>query len=747
MARDQQAAARILIVEDALGIAEALQRALTLYKDGSYHVEVSDSGEAALKLLVETPFDLLITDLRLPGMDGLELLERARHLGSAARTLLITAYGSPEVEAQARQQASAYLAKPFALRDLLREVELLLNEPIQVSPPVSEGEDGRRSQLEMPAAIDRKKVAHFKVLAFDLDGTLAEQNQVAPQTWDALRTARLVGHVLILVTGRTLDSFISEFPFAELCEALVVENGAALYFPRRDAVMLPFGEVDAAIFRRLHSLDIPLVHGMAIAATQVPHDAEVFRVLQAVHAPLTVEYNRSSVMLLPPGASKGQGLMFALQELGYSSHNLLVCGDAENDRTLFDVAELSVAVANAEPALKARADAVLEKRDGEGVQTLIGDLLNGNLPNRRARPARFLHLGHRMSGATVSLDPFNLVETNLGIFGSSGSGKSWLAGLLVEEMLKQKYQVCIIDPEGDYRSLGISPNTLLLGGPEKALPPAEDLNNLLEWKDLSLVLDLSMYSLERRARYIRQFLGALKGLRSRRGRPHFLVVDEAQIFCPSDGGLLTDEFVEIMQLGGLIAVSYRLSQLAPGILDNINNFLVTRLSLDEELGALQPQLERLETGIELDQLRTLPTGYAYACLEFDAQGRSQKGNAFKFRVGPRSIPHVRHLFKYLRAPLPEWKRFYFHYPDGRFMGRVAGNLWEFREALGEVPLDSLAHHLWRGDFENWLRGVLHDEELARRVRKVADRQLEGEALRQALLEVVIARYDELETYA
>jgi hypothetical protein len=661
--------------------------------------------------------------------------------------MLITAYGSPEIEAQTRELANAYLAKPFALRDLLREVNILLNEPIPVAAPVAERKTVLPVQIGVSGAIDRKKVAHFKVLAFDLDGTLAEADQIAPQTWEALRTARLAGQVLILVTGRSLDSFISKFPFVELCEALVVENGAVVYFPRRDAVILPFGEVTAAVFQRLQALDVPFDRGMAIAATKVPHDAEIYRILQTIHAPLTVEYNRDSIMLLPPGASKGQGLLFALQELGYSPHNLLVCGDAENDRSMFEVAELAVGVANAAPALRSIADALLEKRDGEGIQILLKDLLNGNLPKRRPRPARSLHLGYRMSGAPVNLDPFDLVETNLGIFGSSGSGKSWLAGLLVEEMLKQKYQVCVIDPEGDYRGLGISPNTLLLGGLDKSLPPVEDVINLFEWKDLNLVLDLSMYPLDKRTLYVQEFLHALKSLRSRRGRPHYLVVDEAQIFCPANEKFLTREFLEIMQLGGLIAVSYRLSQLAPGLLNAMHNFLLTCLKLPEELQALRPHLEHLGMNADLDQLPTLPTGYAYAYLDSLAQGETQEGSVFKFRVGPRSIPHVRHLFKYLRAPLPEWKRFYFHQPDGRFLGKVAGNLWEFRETLRELPLDSLLHHLQRGDFEHWLREVLHDEELARLVHKISDRQLEGETIRQALLEAVIARYDELETYA
>jgi hypothetical protein len=146
----------------------------------------------------------------------------------------------------------------------------------------------------------------------------------------------------------------------------------------------------------------------------------------------------------------------------------------------------------------------------------------------------------------------------------------------------------------------------------------------------------------------------------------------------------------------------------------------------------------------VDQLQGLPKGQAYLCLSPALLEKQETVQAIRFHVGPRAIPHIRHLHKYLRAPLPEWKRFYFQKPGGRYLGLAAASLWEFRELLNEVPIDSLRYHLERGDFESWLQQVLHDEELARRVHKVGDHGLRGEDLRRALLEVVIERYEELE---
>ncbi len=738
----------ILIVEDSLGVSRALHRALGLHQNGIYRVETCESGEAALTRLHERHFDLLISDYRLPGIDGLELLERAHQITPNIRSILITAFGSPQVEERAQQLTNAYLPKPFRLQDLIRLVERVLSEPLPQrelpTMPHMSSRERKRARMEPT----RRKSAHLIVLASDLDGTLMEGNKVSTETWKKLKQAKIGGIAVILVTGRTLDSFVAEGPFAELCEAIVAENGAVVYFPRRETVTLPFGRLDPHVLQRLEIMKVPLERGMAIAATVVPYDETVLKALRESKSSANVEYNRDSVMILPPGATKGTGLLYTLRELGYSSRNVVACGDAENDRSLFEVVEMSVAVSNAQPALKALADTVLDQPTGTGVQSLIQSLLDGHTPYRHPRPNRRLLLGHRASGTPVYLDPFAMVENNTGIFGASRSGKSWLAGLMAEEMLKQGYRMCIIDPEGDYRGLATSAHTLLMGGPEIPLPTVSDVVNFSEWTNISLVLDLSMYSLPERTAYMLEFLRALRGLRARRGRPHCFLVDEIQSFCPPEGGILTDTFLQAIQWGGFSVISYRPSQIAPQLLHALDHWLLTRLSLPEEIETLTPRLSQLQHGDSvLAELPMLPRGQAYLCPSRLKSWTATLPDVVKFRVGPRTIPHIRHLHKYLRAPLPENKRFYFHSPEGYYIGYTAASMWEFREAISEVPTKSLYHHLSRGDFESWLQDVFHDEELARRVHKLSHQELTGESLRQALLEIVIDRYDELETLA
>ena len=741
--------ARILLVEDSLGVARALVQALSLYEESAYHVDLCASGEEALAQLHEKPYDLLISDFRLPGVDGLELLERVRQVRPAMRTILITAYGSPEVEARARELATRYLPKPFHLRELLRQVDQALSEPEAAERPPPPRRPARETVEAIPAAEDIH-ARHLKIVACDLDGTLIESGQRVPrisrEMWKLLQRAKTAGFVLILVTGRQLDDLTQAGPYAELCEAIVAENGAVVYYPRRDAVTLPFGRLDASLVRRLDQLEVPVERGMAIVSTWVPHDEALLQALRAARISATVEYNRDGMMALPPGASKGAGLRVALQELGYSPRNVIAVGDAENDRTLFEMAELAVAVGNAEAALKAAADLVLDRPHGEGVAALLNDLLSGTPIPHRPRADRQLVIGRRPSGIPVHLNPAALLAGTLGIFGASGSGKSWLAGLLAEEALRLGYQAVIVDPEGDYRGLGTSAQALVLGGQKRELPDVADVESLCEWHTTSLVLDLSTLEVPARVAYVSGLMGVFRQLRGRRGRPHLLLVDEIQNLCSADGKGLPALFLEAMEWGGFVAVSYRPSLLPARLLEGLDHWLLTWLGQPEEMRPFVATLETFPQGEDvLAALPTLPRGQAYLVWQVAEGWESPDGRIDRFQVGSRATPHIRHLQKYLHAPLPAHKQFYFHAGEGRSVGETAANLWEFREALREVPLESLLFHLERDDFGRWLRGTLREDKLAAQIQKLGHRDLAGELLREALLRVVTDYFVELES--
>jgi DNA-binding NarL/FixJ family response regulator len=114
----------VLIVDDEDGVLSVLKNSLRKLGEG-FRVSTAAGGEAALDLLIQRKFDLVITDYKMAGMNGLELLEKIHSIHSDTRVILMTAYGSTAIEEEAlRLQAYRYLSKPLeieAFRQIVRE--------------------------------------------------------------------------------------------------------------------------------------------------------------------------------------------------------------------------------------------------------------------------------------------------------------------------------------------------------------------------------------------------------------------------------------------------------------------------------------------------------------------------------------------------------------------------------------------------------------------------------------------------
>jgi len=114
---------RILIVEDELSVARQIAAALT--EDG-HDPKTVHSGETALEEIGKGSFDLIVLDVRLPGIDGFELLARLREQHLASRVLLLTGRSAVEDRVTGLQLgADDYLPKPFAMRELVARVRAL----------------------------------------------------------------------------------------------------------------------------------------------------------------------------------------------------------------------------------------------------------------------------------------------------------------------------------------------------------------------------------------------------------------------------------------------------------------------------------------------------------------------------------------------------------------------------------------------------------------------------------------------
>ncbi len=192
---------------------------------------------------------------------------------------------------------------------------------------------------------------YFHAVAVDYDGTLATSGRPSADVLDAIAQTRADGRRVVLVTGRILAELRSAFPEVdEHFDAIVAENGAVVAASGRD---------------RLLAAPVPAALAALAAVRELGLECQLIS-------------NRSALMVLPSGVSKGSGLAAALADLGISPHNTAAVGDAENDHSLLAAAELGIAVGNAVASLKTDADIVLDRPDGEAVASFLrGPVLAG----------------------------------------------------------------------------------------------------------------------------------------------------------------------------------------------------------------------------------------------------------------------------------------------------------------------------------------------------------------------------------
>lgn len=129
--------ARILVVDDELSMREFLK--ILLEKEG-HEVSCAEDGEKAFSLFKSDSFDLLVADIKMPKMDGLELLKKVKDLRSQTTVVMITAYASPE-DAITAMKAGAYdyLTKPFKVKEIKSILRNALSRPTGKVEEISPG--------------------------------------------------------------------------------------------------------------------------------------------------------------------------------------------------------------------------------------------------------------------------------------------------------------------------------------------------------------------------------------------------------------------------------------------------------------------------------------------------------------------------------------------------------------------------------------------------------------------------------
>ena len=580
---------------------------------------------------------------------------------------------------------------------------------------------------------------HISVIATDFDGTISQGDRLAPEVMHVLHRWRERGQFTVLVSGRPFEFLHDLQKHEPVFDLIVAENGAVLYNPRDDEMSLPFGEVPGDLIDMLVKLGVPLWRGVAIAGTTMPYDDAVWVASRELGLAVHVETNRNEVMLLPPGANKGAGLLNVLKSEGLSTRNVLAFGDAENDHSLFEAVEVGVAVANATASLKALADYITPEIGPVGVASFVERyLLDGKAFDFAVHSAHHFALG---TAEEIRLNSHELVDRGLLIAGGSGYGKSWLASQLATGLINGGYQLLGLDPVGDLHVLKQHTTCLCLGA--DGVPPISLVIQLLAETDLSLVVSLShLPTPQEQILYATGLLRHVLEVRQRYGKPHWLLIDEAQDLVGGQDNPIQSFLLRAPDAPGMCLVTWRPSLLNQAMLDRMDGFLLTRHSLSCEIDWLSQLLT--DRGLDAtglaEKLRDLDEGQI---LMWGVEPPSDNElMPLRFSVGPRTFPGMHRLHRYLEDKVPPPRRFYFDDDTGR--SAPVGNLSELIDRMPLLDQSVIEFHFQRGDFTKWIRHVLHDQTLARWLDRLQTTDLSGEPLRLALLEAFEQRHRVLE---
>jgi hypothetical protein len=539
---------------------------------------------------------------------------------------------------------------------------------------------------------------------------------------------------VLLATGRILDALKRVAGDLHFVDGVIAENGAVLHFPESDHTATLAPAIPQAFIEELARRRLKFTAGHSLVDAAADEAPALLDAIRTLELPLVLVFNKSRVMVMPQGVSKGTGLRVALDTLRLSARNTMAIGDAENDHELLRLAEVGAAVPWGSVALRRLADFTLAG-DGPGAVRAALDTLAGraDLPDV-GHPRRRLLLGHTEDGAAFSLATRG---RNVLIAGDTRSGKSWVAGLLCEQLILQGYCVCVLDPEGDYRSLEGLPGVSVLGG-EDPPPTPRQLMRALRYPDRSVVIDLSRQPQDAKRAYIRSALPALNVLRQHTGLPHRIVLDEAHYFIHKEDAALLD-----LERHGYTLISYLSSRLPAAFLSATEVMIVTCESNPVEIERLRRRCAGCAAvnDREWTLLHQLRPGQAMVLpVTEESAGRLRLIN-----VARRLTPHVRHRQKYVDVPVAEAQAFVFG-ADGAAAHTRVRTLRDFVRHVEAAPLNAIEPYAIRGDFSRWIKNVFGDFALAAELRalEAQARATPGSDTVAGIADAIRSRYELVE---
>jgi len=562
-------------------------------------------------------------------------------------------------------------------------------------------------------------------LVTDYDGTLAKDGTVSNLTAAAIKRLRRSGRHAILATGRRLNDLLAVCPFVDLFSYVVAENGALVYEPKKRETTLLAEPLPDRFLKALQDANItPLEVGSVIVATQVPNQEKILGIIHELGLELKIVFNRGAVMVLPAGINKAVGVKYALRKLAMSPHEIVAVGDSENDHSLLRFAECPVAVANALDAIKEIAAFVTKSSAGEGVTELIDELIASDLEQIDVRLIhRHIALGTRLDGTVVRVPPYG---ANILVAGPSGTGKSTLTAGFIERLIEKSYQVCIVDPEGDY----VAVQSLVTIGDQGRVPSLNEILGILQDPDVNVNVNLLGVPLLDRPLFFTELFMNLQAMRARTGRPHWFVLEEAHHLLPVTLGHAPLSLPQ--RLGETVLITVHPDHVAPEILSMVDVAIAVGPSPLVTLHDFAAKLGKLPFSVPSDRLTN--SGEEVTCWLV------QSGqDPFAMHPVRGKAERIRHFRKYAVGDLKDQSFWFRGLREKHCLS--APNLSLFCHIGRGIDEETWLFHLHRGDYSRWIRESVKDKDLAEVVRQVELRgDLEPQDTRSRICDAIEDRY-------
>lgn len=561
----------------------------------------------------------------------------------------------------------------------------------------------------------------YHVIAIDFDGTLAWRESVSAETIEVLRKVKETGRKLALVTGREMADLERIFPEYKVFDYIVAENGALIYYPENsNEVLLGQPPPEGFIIELKNRGVKPISVGKVIVATWEPYETTALEIIKQSGIERQVIFNKGAVMILPPGINKATGLQSLLQSRNFSIHNTIAIGDAENDSAMLDVAEYSVAVNNALPALKQRADFVTTGIAGDGVRELLLKIMEDEHAEVSERLTRhYVHLGTINDNQDYRISPY---RAGILLGGVSEGGKSTFAAAIAESLAAAGYQFCLVDPEGDYLNL---PGTVVLGNDDTA-PAAEEITELLRNPQQNLVICLLAVPMTDRPVFFGKLLKVLLEVRKTYGHPHWLLLDEAHHIITSQA--MAEREIPLGGLANFILVTTSPDALNRTLLSQVKTVITVG---DNERYIIEQFCE--VTGYPAPvNIPRLATGEA-GVWDIDS-GREP----YIVRYKPPDQLQQRHKRKYARGDMGN-DSFIFTGPQNKLQLK-ANNLMMFIQMAEGIDDDTWLYHLQRSDYKNWALQSVKDASLADIIEKAENSYPDARATKKRIFDYIRENY-------